>query len=43
MHRWIEDTFQNPVTMAWTPTDKPDWWTGDVTAAQSGTAEEPLR
>ncbi|MFG2978214.1 hypothetical protein ACGFYY_35140 [Streptomyces sp. NPDC048331] len=25
IHRWIEDTFQQPVTMAWTPTDKPDW------------------
>ncbi|WP_327243012.1 hypothetical protein [Streptomyces sp. NBC_01320] len=40
MHRWIEDTFQRPVTMAWTPTDKPDWWTGDVTASRSGTAVE---
>ncbi|MFJ5926631.1 hypothetical protein ACIQF6_28915 [Kitasatospora sp. NPDC092948] len=40
MRRWIEDTFQRPVTMAWTPTDNPDWWTGNVTATRPGTAGE---
>ncbi|MFC9792959.1 hypothetical protein [Streptomyces sp. NPDC057695] len=38
MHLRIEDAFQQPVRMAWAPTGKPDWWTGDVTATRSGTA-----
>ncbi|MCX5401428.1 hypothetical protein [Streptomyces sp. NBC_00102] len=40
MRRWVEDTFQRPVGMAWTPTDAPDWWAGDITDSDSGT---PIR
>ena len=32
MCQWVQDTFQRPVTIAWAPSDQPDWWTGTVSA-----------
>jgi hypothetical protein len=30
MRHWVQDTFQQPVTVTWSPGGQPDWWTGTV-------------
>jgi hypothetical protein len=30
MHHWVQDNFQQPVTVTWTAGDQPEWWTGTV-------------
>ncbi|QMU72871.1 hypothetical protein [Streptacidiphilus sp. P02-A3a] len=30
MCQWVQETFQHPVAIDWTPGDQPDWWTGSI-------------
>lgn len=39
MRHWVQDTFQQPVTVTWTASDQPEWWTGTVHPVPNPPAE----